>query len=222
MARCTKKKEEEEKATTVHRAPKINFMASLLNWHSWRMPSVKYVALVPGRSKNSRKNRSSSIGGEENRPLVKENANRDDEGDNVEPPMHMHPPKKAYCRLGSLIALLCLAFLACGALLGYAAGGLRVWRGLGDNGTTGTTTAAETAFGNEYNKNIYEENEFGERYCPDEALTLRREWRKIRACLLFYVESPCKKPTWRHHITKYSLLIQITWRLHITGVTPYS
>jgi tyrosinase len=53
--------------------------------------------------------------------------------------------------------------------LGYAASGLRA---------TGTA-AAKTAFGNEYNKYIYKENEFGERYCPDEDLTLRREWRKM-------------------------------------------
>jgi hypothetical protein len=90
----------------------------------------------------------------------------------------MYPLKKVYCRLRPLVALLCVAFLACGALLGYAASGLRVWRGPGDNGATGTA-AAKTAFGNEYNKYIYKENEFGERYCPDEDLTLRREWRKM-------------------------------------------
>jgi hypothetical protein len=153
----------------------MNKMASGLNWRSWRLPSVKYSALVTGQSKNSR---SSSVGHEENRPLNKENADVDDEEDDLESPVHMNPPKKAYWGLRPLVALLCLAFLACGALLGYVAGGLHVLRSPGDNGTT-NSAISETAFGTEYNKFIYKENEFGERYCPDEDLTLRREWRKM-------------------------------------------
>lgn len=159
-------------------------MASGLNWRSWRLPGFKYAALVSSQSKNDMRSRSSSSSEREgNQLLSQENVDADSEEDDLEPAVDVRLPTRKYC-LRPLLVLLLLASLACGGLLGYVAhGGLHLWRGTGDNGATGTTTtaanAAYAAYGSGYDKYIYKENEFGERYCPDEDLTLRREWRKM-------------------------------------------
>jgi hypothetical protein len=152
----------------------INLMAPGTTWLGWRLPTVKYSALLPSQSKNRSRSRSCSIGSEENQPFNQGNAVNNDE-DHLEPAVRMYPLKKVYYRFWPRVALLCVLFLACGTLLGY---GLRMWRDSVDNSAT-DTVATETQFGNEYNKFIYKENEFGERYCPNEDLTLRAEWQKM-------------------------------------------
>ena len=152
-------------------------MGSALNWRSWRLPGVKYAALGAAQNSNGR-SRSSSIGREEDIPLNKEARDADDE-DDLDPALDVHPQRRSYCRPRLLVAFACLAFLAGGVLLGYSAGGLRVWPASSGDGSTPEKAAAKSPWGNEYNKMIYPENEYGERYCPDEDLTLRREWRSM-------------------------------------------
>ncbi|EFX04623.1 tyrosinase central domain containing protein [Grosmannia clavigera kw1407] len=147
--------------------------------NGWRLPGVKYAALVRDQRKSMMRDRSSSsFEREENRLLDKENADVDGEEDGREPTVKARPSKRKYC-LRPLFVLLCLAFLACGVLLGYVAhDGWHLWRGSSNNGAAGKTSA-NAAFGSGFDKFIYQENEFGERYCPDKDLTLRREWRKM-------------------------------------------
>ena len=153
-------------------------MGSASNWRSWRLPSTKYAALGATQNSNNGRSRSSSIGREEDIPLNKETGDGD-EDDDLSPTLEVPPRKRSYCRPRLLVAFACLAFLAGGALLGYTAGGLRVWPASGGDSGTPEKATSKSPWGTEYDKMIYPENEYGERYCPDEDLTLRREWRKM-------------------------------------------